>query len=394
MFLASCLSSGVKVSSPEICARFVAIKMRQSGTGVPPVFSLAELRGEKRVGLILLALTILAAGNFARAAVGQETMDRVKSSGRIVSGVNVRAGLADLPTGTTWEGLSVDLAKALAAAVLGDPGKVSFVVADRKSGPEKLSVGEIDLYLPVEPMALSKLASLGLAASQAFFFNVQKIMVTKESGITTVAQLRNKSIAVQPGYVNEQNFETANEEQLRSYFRRAGWQLLIFPFQEWDEMESAFVAGRVNALSAEETELARLRAGNREEVGDAVILPEVIGMQPVSAVVQARDLNWLKLVNATISLLIDAESLGITSDNLERMKAVNDPEIQYVLGVTPGIGIVAGLDDGWGERVIKSVGNYGQMFRRDLGADSPLAIPRGFNELWSRGGLLYSQALR
>jgi general L-amino acid transport system substrate-binding protein len=162
-------------------------------------------------------------------------------------------------------------------------------------------------------------------------------------------------------------------------------------FKPW---QSAFVSRRVNAVSAEETELARLRAGNREEVADAVILPEVIGMQPVSAVVRARDLNWLTLVNATISLLIDAESLGITSDNVERMKAGNDPEIQYVLGVTPGIGIVVGLDDRWGERVIKSVGNYGQMFRRDLGADSPLAIPRGLNELWSRGGLLYSQPLR
>ena len=117
-------------------------------------------------------------------------------------------------------------------------------------------------------------------------------------------------------------------------------------------------------------------------------------MQPVGAVAQARDLNWLTLINATISLLIDAESLGITSDNLERMKAGNDPEIQYVLGVRPGIGIVVGLDDRWGERVIKSVGNYEQMFRRDLGADSPLAIPRGLNGSWSRGGLLYSQPLR
>ena len=354
----------------------------------------ANVDGENRIGHILLACTLLAAGNLANSAVAQETMDRVKSAGRIVSGVNVRAGLADLPTGTTWEGLFVDLTKALAAAVLRDPGKVSFVVADRKSGPEKLSMDETDLYLPVEPMALSKLASLALAASQPVFFNVQKIMVTKESRVTTTAQLGNKPIAVQPGYVNEQNFETVNEEQLRNYFRRAGWQLLIFPFQEWDEMESAFVSGRVYAVSAEETELARLRAGNREEAGDAVILPEVIGMQPVSAVVRARDLNWLKLINATISLLIDAESLGITSDNVEQMKAVQKPEIQYLLGVAPGIGIVVGLDDGWGERVIKSIGNFGQMFRRDLGADSPLAIPRGLNELWSRGGLLYPQPLR
>ena len=354
----------------------------------------ADLSVEKRIGHVLLAFTILASGGLSWSTLAQETMNRVKSAGRIVSGVNVRAGLADLPTGTTWEGLSIDLTKALAAAVLGDPGKVSFVVADRRTGPGKLSMGETDLYLPVDPMALSKLARLGLAESQAFFFNVQKIMVTKESAITTVGQARKKPIAVQPGYVNEQNFETANEEQLRNYFRRAGWQLLIFPFQEWDEMESAFVSGRVDAVSAEETELARLRAGNREEVGDAVILPEAIGMQPVSAVVQSRDLNWLTLVNATISLLIDAEALGISSGNVERMKSVNDPEIQYVLGVRPGIGSVVGLDDRWGERVIKSVGNYGQIFERDLGTDSALSLPRGLNELWRRGGLLYSQPLR
>ena len=147
-------------------------------------------------------------------------------------------------------------------------------------------------------------------------------------------------------------------------------------------------------MSAEETELARLRAGSREQVGDAVILPEVIGMQPISVVVRSRDLNWLTLINATISLLIDAEALGISSDNVERMEAVNDPEIRYLLGVTPGIGTVVGLDDRWGERVIKSVGNYGEMFKRDLGTNSPLSLQRGLNELWNRGGLLYSQPLR
>jgi general L-amino acid transport system substrate-binding protein len=343
---------------------------------------------------MLWAAAILAAGGLVASAGAQDTLNRIKSAGQIVSGVNVRAGLADLPTGTTWEGLSVDLTKALAAAVLGDPQKVSFVSADRKSGPEKLLKGETNLYLPVEPMALSKLTSLGLAASQPFFFNVQKIMVRKDSGITAVDQLRNKSIAVQPGYVNEQNYETANEEHLRNYFRRAGCQLLVFPFQEWDEMESAFLSGRVNAVSAEETELARLRAANREEAGDAVIPPEVICMEPVSVVVRSGDLHWLTLLNATISLLIEAEYLGISSDNVKIMKTVDDPEVRYLLGVTPGVGIAVGLDDRWGERVIKAVGNYGQLFKRDLGADSPLAIPRGLNELWSRSGLLYPGPIR
>ena len=345
------------------------------------------------IEVALLAGAILAAGG-ATTACAQDTVNRIKNTGRVVSGVNVRAGLADLPTGANWEGLSVDLTKALAAAVLGDPSKVSFVSTDRKSGPEKLLKGETNVYLPVEPMALSKLAALDLAASQPFFFNAQKVMVSEGSGITAVAQLRNKMIAVQPGYVDEQNFEMANEEHLRDYFRRAGRQLLIFPFEEWDEMESAFLSGRVSAVSAEETELARLRAANHEQAGDALILPEVISMEPVSAVVRSGDSHWLALLNATISLLIDAEYRGISSNNLEVIKGGNDPEVRYLLGVTPGIGIAVGLDDRWGERVIKAVGNYREVFKRDLGTDSALAIPRGLNELWNRGGLLYPAPIR
>jgi general L-amino acid transport system substrate-binding protein len=159
-------------------------------------------------------------------------------------------------------------------------------------------------------------------------------------------------------------------------------------------MESAFVSKKVKAISAEETELARLRAANQEEVGDAVLLSQLISVEPLSAVVRSGDLRWLALLNATISLLIEADYLGIYSDNVDAMKSSTDPEIQYLLGVTPGIGIPVGLDDCWGERVIKAVGNYGQAFKRDLGADCPLAIPRGPNDLWSRGGLLCPSPIR
>ena len=117
---------------------------------------------------------------------------------------------------------------------------------------------------------------------------------------------------------------------------------------------------KVNAISAEETELARLRAGNREEVGDAVILPQPISVEPVSAVARSGDLSWLALLNATISLLIEADYLGISSDNVDAMKSSTDPEIRYLLGVTPGIGIPVGLDDCWAERVVKAVGSSGQ----------------------------------
>jgi general L-amino acid transport system substrate-binding protein len=341
--------------------------------------------------LVILAGCIAAGSPGVRAELA---IDRIKQRDQVVAAVNVRAGLADLPGGTVWTGLSVDLTKALAAAVLQDRSKAKFVVGDRKTGPKKLQQGEVDLYLPVEPVAPTKLTNLGLTASYPFFFNLQRIMVTKNSGFSSANQLFHSPIAVQPGYVNEQNYEMANEHHLRDYFGRAGWQLMLFPFQEWDEMESAFTSGHVKAVSAEETELARLRAANRAEVGDAVILPEIIAMAPVSAVVQTSDPNWLVLINATISALIRAEELGITSENLAASKNSKDPEILYLLGVTHGVGTVVGLDDQWVERVINAVGNYGQAFERDLGTSSGLSIDRSLNQDWRHGGLLYAMPIQ
>ncbi len=190
---------------------------------------------------------------------------------------------------TTWAGLAVDLTKALAAAILQDSNKAAFEACDRKTGPEMVQSGAADLYIPVEPMAPSKLTELNLTTSYPFFFNVQRVLVRKDSGITTVSQLVHTQIVVQPGYRNEQNIEMANEEHLRNYFEREGWQPMILAIEEWGETESAFTSGHVKAMSAEETELARLRIANRQKVGDAVMLPEIIGMAPVSAVMRADD---------------------------------------------------------------------------------------------------------
>ena len=341
--------------------------------------------------LVVVVAYILAGLPGAKAELA---ISRIKNTNQVVAAVNVRAGLADLPTGKAWVGLSVDLTKALAAAVLPDSGKVKFVVGDRKTGPQKLQQGDVDLYLPVAPVAPTKLTSLGLSASYPFFFNLQRIMVIKDSGFTSASQLVHSPIAVQPGYVNEQNEEMANEQHLRDYFERADWPLIVFPFQEWDEMESAFVSGHVKAVSAEETELARLRIANRREVGNAVILPEIVGMAPVSAVVQTNDPSWLVLVNATISALIRAEELGITTENLDASKRSKDPEILYLLGITRGVGTVVGLDDQWVERVIRAIGNYGQAFERDLGTSSGLSIERSLNQNWRHGGLLYAMPIQ
>lgn len=325
---------------------------------------------------------------------GESTLNRIRQADRVVTAVNVRAGLADLPTGKTWAGLAVDLTKALAAAILQDPNKAAFAACDRTTGPETVRSGAADLYIPVEPIAPSRLTELNLTASNPFFFNVQRVLVRKESGITTVSQLVNTPIVVQPGYRNEQNIEMTNEEHLRNYFKQAGWQPMILAIEEWGETESAFTSGHVKAMSAEETELARLRIANRQKVGQAVMLPEIIGMAPVSAVMRTDDSAWLTLANATISVMIKAEELGITSENVDTSKADKSPEVLYLLGVTKGIGKPVDLDDQWAARVIKAVGNYGQAFERDLGPSSGLAIDRGLNATWRHGGLLYPMPIQ
>ena len=340
----------------------------------------------------LLAVSVLLIG-LQSGTRGQAIVDHIRKADRVVSAVNERAGLADVPTGRAWAGLSVDLAKALAAAVLQDASKVKFELGDRQTGPEQVQRGSVDLYLPVGPMTSSKLTALGLTTSQPFFFSVQRVMVSGASGITELRQLVGTPIAVQPGSVDEQNVEIYGEEHLRDYFGRAGWKVAMAPFQEWDELESAFVSGHMKAITADETELARLRVANHA-VANAVMLPEIIGMQPVSAVVQSADRSWVTLVNATISAWIEADELGITSDNIDAQKGSADAEVKYLLGVTPGIGGPVGLDDHWVERVISAVGNYGQAFKRDLGPESRLAIDRVLNETWRHGGLLYPTPIR
>ena len=343
---------------------------------------------------LILALGLALSGWLVKSTIAETVVNRIKEAKRVTAAVNVRAGLADLPTGTAWAGLAVDLTKALAAAILEDPNKAAFGAADRTTGPELLRSGAVDLYIPVQQVAPSKLAAQGLATSYPFFFNVQRVLVRKDSGITAVSQVVHTPIVVQPGYHNERNVDIANEPNLRNYFQRAGWQPMILAIEEWGEAESAFTSGHDKAISADETELARLRIAKGHMVGEAVMLPEIIAMAPVSVVVKADDPGWLTLVNATISVLIEAEELGITSENIDASKSSKDPEVLCLLGVTKGIGVPVGLDDQWAERVIKAVGNYGQAFGRDLGTGSGLDIERGLNQTWRHGGLLYAMPIR
>jgi len=343
---------------------------------------------------LIFALSLALSGWLVKSTIAETVVNRIKEAKRVTAAVNVRAGLADLPTGTAWAGLAVDLTKALAAAILKDPNKAAFGAADRTTGPELIRNGAVDLYVPVQPVAPSTIAAQELTTSYPFFFNVQKVLVRKDSGITTVSQLVHTPIVVQPGYHNERNVEIANEPNLRNYFERAGWQPMVLAIEEWGEAESAFTSGHDKAISADETELARLRIAKGRMVGEAVMLPEIIAMTPVSAVVKADDLGWLTLVNATISALIKAEELGITSENVDADKSSKDPEVLYLLGVTKGIGVPVGLDDQWAERAIKAVGNYGQAFDRDLGTGSGLDIDRGLNQAWRHGGLLYAMPIR
>ncbi len=187
---------------------------------------------------------------------------------------------------------------------------------------------------------------------------------------------------------------TEIEVQLKSYMQREKIKLLPFPFQEEGEMEAAFVTRNCAAVTADVSQLAYERLGFKGVAKDFEILPDVIAKDPLAPAYRLDDPQWAAIVNWTVEALIQAEESGVTQANLEEMKKSDDEVIRRLLGVHRGYGQLVGLDDAWAARVIETVGNYGEMFERDLGSGSVMKLPRGANNLWTHGGLIYALPIR
>src|SRR5271157_3893791 len=335
---------------------------------------------------LLFSMVWLIIGTASTAHAGA-TLDRIKAAGSLPCGVNTEE-----PEYSTQDAhgnhvvFDIDICKAVAVAVLGPNAKFTIKsFRDEQDALKALKSGEIALLATGSPNYLNT-ANTGLGFARPIFYDYQAFFVNKTMGIASPKDLAGKKVCFLGG--------TEIEIQLQGYMQREKIKWLPFSFQEEGEMEAAFVTRNCAAISADVSQLAYERSTYKSGARSLEILPEVIAKDPLAPAYRLGDPQWANIVNWTVEALIQAEESGVTQANLTEMKKSEDPVVRRLLGVQRGYGQFLALDDGWAARVIEAVGNYGEMFERDLGAGSTMQLPRGPNNLWTQGGLMYALPMR
>jgi len=339
-----------------------------------------------RILAFLFSVAWLIAGITTSAHAGA-TLDRIRTAGSLPCGINIEE-----PEYSTQDAhgnhvvLDMDICKAVAVAVLGPNAKFTVKqFRDEQDALKGLKSGEIALLATGSPNYLNT-ANSGFGFARPIFYDYQAFFVNKTMGIASPKDLAGKKICFLGG--------TEIEMQLTSYMQREKIKWLPFPFQEEGEMEAALVTRNCAAVTADVSQLAYERLGFKGVAKDFEILPDVIAKDPLAPAYILDDPQWAAIVNWTVEALIQAEESGVTQANLAEMKKSDDEVIRRLVGVHRGYGQYVGLDDAWAARVIEAVGNYGEMFERDLGSESVMKLPRGANNLWTQGGLMYALPIR
>jgi general L-amino acid transport system substrate-binding protein len=335
------------------------------------------MKSVKFVGVVLMAALFLTAG---MATAG--TLEDVKAKGFIQAGVNGDLfGFGKPDEKGEWRGLDVDTARAVAAAVFGDANKVKFTPLTAKTRFTALQSGEIDVLTRNCTQTLTRDTDLGLDFAQVNYYDGQGFLVSKKLGVKDAKELDGATVCVLPGTTTEQN--------VADYFRANGLKMNPVVIENTAELAKAFFAGRCDCLTSDASQLAGTRAV-APNPDDYIILPTIISKEPLAPAVRHGDNQWKDIVNYSVLAMINAEELGITSQNVDEKLKSTDPRVQRFLGVSPGNGKALGLDEKFAYNIVKQVGNYGEMFERNVGKDTPLRIERGLNALWTNGGLMYS----
>jgi general L-amino acid transport system substrate-binding protein len=336
--------------------------------------------------LAITAATIALAG-FAAAAHAGKDLDAIKARGQILCGVSTGlAGFSLADSKGEWTGLDVDVCKAVAAALLGDAKKVKFVPLSAQQRFTALQAGEVDILSRNTTITMTRDTSLGLDFTGVTYYDGQGFMVPKKLGVKSAKELKGATVCVQPG--------TTTELNLADYFRANKMDFKPVVIERLEEVEQAYFSGRCDVYTTDASGLAATRATRASNPEDHVILPEIISKEPLGPAVRHGDNQWADIVRWTFNAQLEAEEKGITSKNIDEMLASADPSIKRLLGVTPGMGKALGVDEDWVVKVIRQVGNYGEMFERNVGKNTPLKLERGLNALWTQGGLQYAAPIR
>ena len=337
----------------------------------------------KSLGAALAVMGLALAGP----ALAGPTLDGVKQKGYVACGVNTGlAGFSMADQQGRYTGLDADTCRAVAAAVLGDANKIKFVPSTAQQRFTMLQSGEIDVLTRNTTWTLLREADLGFNFAPVTYYDGQGFLVAKKLGVKSARELDGATICVQSG--------TTTELNLADYFRTNKMSVKPLVIEKLDEAENAFFSGRCDAYTSDRSGLASTRAARAPNPDDYIILPEVISKEPLAPAVRHGDDEWFDIVKWVVFAMIDAEEKGVTSENVDAMLKSTDPEVKRMLGAIPGIGRALHLDDRWAYDLIKQVGNYGEVFDRNVGKDSALKLDRGINALWTQGGLMYAMPIR
>jgi general L-amino acid transport system substrate-binding protein len=334
--------------------------------------------------------TLLVAGGALALASGAQagpTFDAVKQKGFLQCGVSTgNPGFSNPDDAGNWSGIDVDICRAVAAAVFGDAGKVKFTPLTSKERFTALQSGEVDVLSRNTTWTSTRDTALGLDFVGVSYYDGQGFMVPKSLGVKSALELDGASVCVGTG--------TTTELNLADYFRAHNLSYTPVVFERADEARAAYEQGRCDVWTGDQSQLYAERAGLANPA-DHVILPQTISKEPLGPVVRHGDNEWADVVRWTLYAMLDAEEFGITSANVDDQKAKStNPEVRRFLGVEGELGKDLGVPNDWAYQIVKQVGNYGEIFDRNLGHGSPLKIERGLNAQWKEGGLQYGMPVR
>ena len=335
-----------------------------------------------------VATTLAVAAAFAVAASGAsaQTLNTVKQRGTLVCGVSQGLpGFSNPDDKGNWTGLDVDFCRALAAAIFNDANKVKFTPLSAKDRFTALQSGEIDVLSRNSTWTLSRDTSLGLNFTGVNYYDGQGFLVRKALKVNSALELNGASVCTQTG--------TTTELNLADYFRANKMKYEVIAFATADETIKAYDAGRCDVFTTDASGLyaEKLKLANPN---DHIILPEVISKEPLGPAVRHGDDQWFDIVKWIHFAMINAEELGISSKTIDEAMKSDKPDIKRFVGTEGNLGEQLGLTKDWGVRIVKLVGNYGEIFEKDVGSGSKLNIARGLNNLWNKGGIQYAPPIR
>jgi general L-amino acid transport system substrate-binding protein len=334
----------------------------------------------------MFSLALGAAVSLAAASATAATLDDVKAKGHIQCGVSQGTpGFSNPDDMNRWTGLDVDFCRGVAAAIFNDPEAVRFTPLTAKDRFTALQSGEVDILSRNTTWTMGRDTALGLKFAGVTYYDGQGFMVRRDLGVASAKELGGASVCTQTG--------TTTELNLADYFRTNNMDYEVVAFENNAEVIDSYDAGRCDVFTTDASGLyaTRLKLASPDE---HMVLPEIISKEPLGPVVRQGDDQWFNVVKWTFNALLVAEELGVDSENIDSMMDSDNPEIRRLVGAEGSFGEGIGLSNDWAVNIIKAVGNYGEIFERNVGPDTPLKIDRGVNNLWTEGGIQYGMPIR